>query len=215
MKKEERERLHEEDRFIRFMSATWDRITARRRLFLVSVVVAAAVLLILAIVSGISRHSADQTVSAIDRAKTIDEMERVRENHPDEPELLLRLGNAYAVRGEGTDIEKAESTLQRALDLSPSGTRRALILVALGTVKLDLKKCDAALALFDEALKNRDISFLIRDEANWYAGRCLELLGQPDRAADRYSRISPAGRGGTWEALAARRRTKLRQGSVE
>ena len=79
-----------------------------------------------------------------------------------------------------------------------------------------MKKYDEALVLFDEAAAASDVQALTRSEANWHAGRCLEHLGQPEKARERYDKMglfTERRSAGPWEALAEFRKAELRRES--
>lgn len=164
---------------------------------------------------GVSRWRADKQRSAIDRAQTINQMKEVTETYPDAPDLLLRLGTAYALRADEGDLVRAESVLQRAFDSARDSSQKALVALELGKAKIDLEKYEQALTLFDVAVRDTDILPLTRDAADWYAGRCLEQLGRAKEAAVRYARVTARKTGGIWGMLAAHRQIKLRQEALD
>ena len=218
MKKEEKERLHEDDQFVKFVSRVWDRITERRRVVTMVLVIVVGGLLAAAVITALRQESGDRRRTAIDGAETIEEMEEVAKTYSSAPDLLLRLGASYAVRGEDGDLEKAESTLESAHRSAGDDFERALVSLELGKVKLDRGKHEEALKLFETAAKNRATQALIKDSANWHAARCLELLGRRKDAEERYTRVGVGGadgRGGTWKVLAAYRQSKMRQEALE
>jgi len=201
----------------RRLGALWDGLVDKVGFAPVVIVVRWVVILTVIVVVwiGVSRWRADKQRSAIDRAQTINQMKEVTETYPDAPDLLLRLGTAYALRGDEGDLARAESALQRAFDSARDSSQKALVALELGKAKIDLEKYEQALTLFDVAVQDKDILPLTRDAADWYAGRCLEQLGRAKEAAVRYARVTARKTGGIWGMLAAHRQIKLRQEALD
>jgi tetratricopeptide (TPR) repeat protein len=218
MKKEEKERLHEDDRFIKFVSSMWDKVTARRTVALTVVVVVVAVFLGIAVVSGVAEGMRDRALSAADTAETIEEMEKVTAEYPDVVELRLRLGAAYAQRAKDGDLVKAEAEYQAAVNASSDGFERGVALLALGKAKMGLKKYEEAAVALDAAAKVPETQSLVGDTAKWHAGRCYERLGKAEEAAIRYDAIGGVGRtqaNDLWKLLADYRQTKMKQNTLD
>ena len=153
MKKQEKERLHEDDRFIKFVSAAWDKAVAQRTMSLLAVVVVVVILGAWAVVSGTRQHLADKERSAVETAETIEQMEQVAEKYPNAPALLLNLGRAYARRGDKGDLQKAGAALERALASSTVPLQRGMISLDLGIVKTKQGNLKGALEHLDEAAR--------------------------------------------------------------
>ena len=215
MKKQEKERLHEDDRFIKFVSAGWDRVVAQRRKSLLAVLVVVVSLGTWAVVSGTRQHLADKERSAVETAETIEQMEQVAEKYPNAPDLLLNLGRAYARRGDKGDLQRAGAALERALASSTVPLQRGMISLDLGIVKTNQGNLEGALEHLDEAARIAEGRPVIASQANWHAGRCFELLGQPEKALERYSRIKQEGGDSLWFKLAQYRQIKLRQKELD
>jgi len=223
-RKKKRPKEIRDDKFLRWcrrlghrLRALWGRAVERAGRGLVLICVSGVVILTLVALvwTGLNRWRADKQRSAIDQAQTIAEMKKVAETYPDAPDLLLRLGTAYALRGKDGDLARAESILQRALDSAENGSQKALVALELGKVKVDLEKYEQALKLFDVAVRDSDVLPLTRDAADWYAGRCLEKRGRAKDAAVRYARITARKTRSIWTMLAAHRQIKLRQDTVD
>jgi len=217
MKKEEKERLQEDDAFIKFVNRTWEKIVGRRRMFLALVAVLVIGLVAYVVAYTIVDRASDKALTQIDTAETLKEQEAALAQQPNSPDLLLKLGSAYARRGTKDDVQTAEGLLARALKHAKTDLQNGVISLALGKVKMDLGQSKAALELLEAALDNRHAAALYRSEANWHAGRCLEFLGRTDEAADRYRDIYAAreSAGDIWVLLAQYRATKLRQAALE
>jgi tetratricopeptide (TPR) repeat protein len=222
MKREEKERLHEDDAFVKFVSATWERIGRRRTLAAAALGLVAAALLGWAAWHGWREHLRNARLSAIDRADTREAMEKVREQYPNDPTLLLRLATAYARRGETGDLTRAESALERARAAAVAPLHKAVIELELAKAKMALEKYEPAFRLLDGLVASTEaaaeIRPLIRNEANWYAGRCLEHLGRAAEARSRYRRVVPDARTDRrdfWQELAAHRLSTLREDALD
>ncbi len=213
MKKEEKERLHQDDAFVKFVRAGWGTVLARRKTFSLVLLVLIGGVIIIAITAVVTEEMTDSRLNTIDTAETIQEMDHAAVKYPKDPTLLLKLGTAYARRGEQGDLEESEDLLRRALRAAGNPAERSMAALALAKIKMGLEKYEQAIKLFDEAASSADIGPVIRDEANWHAGRCLELLGRPQDARETYSRVAYTARsdGNIWEALARYRQTELRQ----
>ncbi len=218
MKKQEKEKLHEDDGFVKFAKSVWGAVSARQAAAKIVLAVIVGLLVAVAVVSATREEMTDAELSAVDGAETIDQMVKVAKRYPKAVDLQLRLGTACVRRGEKGDMELAEAAFERAVGSARNSLEECLAGLALGKVKMDLRKYEQALQFFEKAAGVTEVSSLIGDEATWYAGRCCELLGKPEEAGRRYDRIrmySGRNRGGTWESLAEYRQTKMRQESLE
>jgi tetratricopeptide (TPR) repeat protein len=215
MKAEEKEHLLHDDRFVQFMSGTWDMMQSRRRIMLFILAVIVGIGAVIAVTAGMSEVRLDRRRSSVDMADTIEEKENVADEYPDAVDLLISLGTDYALRGREGDLDRAAETLRRALDAAEKPLYRALAAIELGKVNVELGRYDEALRLFDEVADTRPAQPLLTNEADWHAARCLELLGRHEEAATRYARIGTRGAGGIWQALAEFRRIRMRQSVTE
>jgi len=212
MRPEEKERLHTDDAFVRGVSALGRSAAARWKVMTVAILAVGTVLGVWAVTAWMAEATTEARLNAVDAAESIHEMEEAGEAHPDAFDLSLKLGGAYARRGEPGDISKSETAFGSALETARNGLDEAVAAVALGKAKMDLEKFDEALKLFDRAADLEEGRGLVTNEAHWHAGLCLEKLGRPDEARDRYSRIGLGGGGeGTWLSLAQYRRTQMRR----
>jgi tetratricopeptide (TPR) repeat protein len=218
MKHEEKERLHEQDRFIKFMSGLWDRITARRTVALSVVVAFALILVATAVVGGVREVLRDRALNRADTAETIEEMEAAVAKHPDVVDLRMRLGVAYVQSETAEGFSKAEGHYQAAVNATRNPLERGAALLALGQVKMELKKYTDAAEVFDAAARIEEAEDLIGDAAIWHAGRCYELMGEADKAAARYESIGSLGGNqgeDLWRTLAGYRQMKMKQGVLD
>jgi len=211
MKKREKEKLHEDDRFLQFVRGLWQKATTRRRLFNLTVTLAVCTLIAVAVIAIVHESKIESRRAAIDRAQTIDEMAKAAERYTD-VRLQMRLGIGYWERGEQGDTERAAEAFSRALQAARNGHERGLASLALAKAKMNLGQHEEAYKLFDAAARISETGLLIGDEANWYAGRCLELMNKPEDARERYRRIElRKGAETTWVLLARYRQTQMRR----
>ncbi|MFH1732328.1 MAG: tetratricopeptide repeat protein [Planctomycetota bacterium] len=214
---EENEAVHEHDAFVKLMLGLKDSALAKRQTLGLVIAAAAAALVIIAVVAAINEHTANVRLNVVDSATTIDEMEKAAEEYPNDVGLALKLGQACILLGKEGDLEKAEAHFARAA-AAGAGLERAVSALALGKLKTDLGKHEDALKLFEDAAEVSSAQTPTQDEANWYAGRCLEQLGRAEEARERYDRIQgpkPGERRTLWFWLAQFRTAELRRASLE
>lgn len=99
---------------------------------------------------------------------SISEMEKSIKEHPLDVRYYLYLGKFYNIASEfdKSYLEKAEKTLERALELSP---KRQEVYYDLGLTKLLLKKHEEAIEIYKNAISlNEKI-----EESYWYLGLAL------------------------------------------
>ena len=216
-RKEENEAVHEHDAFIKLMLGLKDSALAKQRPLALGIAAVAAALIIWAVVSAINEHNTNTRLNVVDSATTIDKMEKAAEKYPDDVGLALKLGQAYVLRGKEGDLAKAEAHLARAVS-DGDDLENAIAALALGKVKMDLAKYEDALKLFEDAAEVSDAQTITQDEANWYAGRCLEKLDRLEAARDCYARIQTPREGERptpWFLLARFRTAELRRGALD
>jgi len=215
---EENEAVHEHDAFVRLMLGLKDSALAKGRALALVIAAVASALIIMAVVAAISEYTTNVRLNVVDSATTIDEMEKAAEEYPNDVGLALKLGQAYILRGEEGDLEKAETHLARAVAAAGDDLERAVSALALGKVKTDIGKHEDALKLFEDAAEVSSAQTITQDEANWYAGRCLEQLGRVEEARERYERVQRPKQGERptpWFSLAQFRTAELRRASLE
>ena len=210
MRKEQKERLHEDDRFVKTVSAAWDKVLERRTMVLTTLAVVSVVFITVAVFAGLREVQSRRALDALAAAETIEEMEAASESYPRAAELLLRLARQYHERGEEGDLERAQQTLERAAKAADTDLLRGLTDFALGKVKKDRGHHEQALEHLDAALRNHRTRPIVGNEATFLAGRCLELLGRHEEASERYITLREE-RQSVWQQLAEYRLTKLRQ----
>lgn len=98
----------------------------------------------------------DEALDAIfnrrDRANmrpTIDALEAVLRNHPDEPRVVYEVGGAYDTDGQE---ERAIGYYERALALGLDGELRRRCLLQYGSTLRNLGRLEESLAVFDRAI---------------------------------------------------------------
>jgi tetratricopeptide (TPR) repeat protein len=206
---------HHEDVFTRGVGKVLDHTQENWRQVR-TILIAAAVAIVLAIVAyGVVTAHGEAALDEVDTARTIPEMEAAAKEHPEDVGLLMRLGYAYARRSpEKADREKATEAFRKAADAS-DGVSRGIALAELGKIQYDLGRFEKALKNLEAAAGRSDSSDFIREEANWYAGRCLEELGRDEDARRKYEIITAAPRGRIWNYLAKYRLTQMQRRSFE
>lgn len=215
---QEEQVVHEHDAFIKMMLGLKDSAVAKQKVLTISVIVVVLGLIAAAVIFAVDERRTDAQLNAVDGALTIEEMETAAQKHPDDVGLLLRLGQAYALRNDAGDIAKAQDRIGKAAAAAKTDLEKAVASLALGKIKMDLKKYEEALLLFDGAAAALDVQSLMQDEAQWHAGRCLEHLNQPEKAGERYDKVGlyTAQRSSSpWTALADFRKAELRRESLE
>ncbi len=212
----EEEVVHEHDAFIKMMIGLKESALAKQKLLTTALLVVILGFVAMAVFSAIDEQRTDSRLNTADSAVTIEQMEAAVAECADDTGLLLRLARAYGERNEAGDVEKAHGLLARAVAAAGNDIEKAVAALAPGKAKMDMKKYEEALALFNDAAVASDVQALTQDEANWHAGRCLEQLGQLDKARERYDKIgllTERRSAGPWEALADFRKTELRRES--
>jgi|GEM_PF-5385615 len=218
MKKEQKEKLHEDDWFVKTVRSFLTKVRTRPTVLNSVLLVLGVGLICLAVVRGCEERITSKAMDVTDTAKDIDEMERAAERYPGNADLLLKLGDAYLRRDEERDIEKAINMLETAVRRAQNGLQEGMACLALGKVLMNKEEYGQASEVFAKASTISETSPLIRDEANWYSGRCLEHLNRIDEALERYGRVvleGSRGRGGMWASLARYRQIRLRQQSLD
>jgi len=213
-REQETEVVHEHDAFVRAMLSARDALVAKRGTVILAVLAVVAVLIIIAVGTAIQEGRSEARLNAADTAETVDEMEAVAKDHPGDADLQVRLARAYIARGGSADLSKAEEHLARAVSAADDGLQRAVAALELGKVKIDLGKYEEALALFDKTSSIPEAATIVRAEAEWYAGRSLEVLGRYEEARKRYDDLRDEGRG-VWSEMAQFRKTEMRRTSLE
>lgn len=218
MKTEQKEKLHEDDWFVKTVRALVARIRTRPTVFNSVLLLLGVGLICLAFVRGCEEQVTTKALDVTDTAENIEEMEQAAERYPGNADLLLRLGDAYLHRGQEGDLDKAASVLETAVRGAQNTLQEGMASLALGKVLMNSEEYGKAFEVFAKASTVSETSPLIRDEANWYAGRCLEHLNRIDEALERYGRVvleGSGGRGGMWASLARYRQIRLRQQSLD
>ncbi|MFO7898902.1 MAG: hypothetical protein R6V58_07565 [Planctomycetota bacterium] len=214
MKKEQKERLHEDDRFVKLVSGAWDGVLARRRRFLLLTLLVTGALLAFAVFSGVREVVTKRALNAVDTAETIEQMAAAAKQHPGRADLLLELGRRYHQRGDEGDLARAEEALAKAADAADDKLLEGMIELARGKVEMDRAAYEAALAHFDAAANNTRARPLVGNEATFLAARCLEHLGENEQAAERYASLEEE-TNSLWQQMAQFRLTKLRQNPLK
>ena len=213
---EEEQVVHEHDAFIKMMIGLKDGALAKQKVLSIALAVIVVGLIAVAVHSAIDEQRIDSELNTADTALSVEEMEAAAATCTDDTGLLLRLARAYGERKKAGDAEKTHEVLTRAVAAADNDIEKAVAALALGRVKMDMKKYDEALDLFNNAAAVSDVQALTQDEANWHAGRCLEHLGQLEKARERYEKIglfTERRSAGPWKALAEFRKTELRRES--
>ncbi len=218
-KHQEEQAVHEHDAFIKMMIGLKDGVLAKQKVLTSALFVIVAGLVAIAILSALSEQQADAQLNTADAARTIEEMEAAVAECPDDVGLHLRLARAYGAREkkkEG-DEQKIYDLLQRAAAAADTDLDKTVTALALGKVEMDMKKYEDALGHFNDATAAQPLQELASDEANCYAGLCLEKLGQSKEALERYERVGQLSAGQQsatpWKAFADFRQAELRHES--
>ena len=209
MRPEQKEQLHEPDGFMKASQKVFERMATMSRITKLAALSILILLVLIAAVAAINEFTHGNRKNIADSARTVPEMEAAAQK-VDDPQLLLRLGAAYLMQGTDESLAKSEEVLERALKSAESEFERGMISFELGKAKMELKKYVDAARLFVAAAENFETKHLIVDEANWYAGRCFELLNEHDAALRHYGRVGVSG-SGLWKSLADHRQKMLRQ----
>ena len=211
--------VHEHDAFIKMMIGLKDSALAKQKMLTTVLLVVVFGLIALAVVSAVYEQRADDKLNVADLAETVEEMEDAVALCPDDVGLNLRLAQAYSERTtkKGGDEQRIYELLQQALAAADTEMEKAISSLALGKAEMDLKTYEDALGHFDGAAAAPHMQMLTADEAKCYAGLCLEQLGRPKEALERYEKVGASSEGrqsaGPWRAFAEFRKSELRRQS--